>query len=116
MRIFIFIIFLLFINCASNSNQKSSCQNNGKIDFMYINIPCEKCVDLITEILDKNEYVFTYDIIRNKDSHILINYCYNYKKTTPIKIEEKFSSNNFPINKQITESQKLNLSKLCCNN
>ena len=116
MKIFILIIFLLFINCASNSNQKSSCQNNGKIDFLYINIPCEDCINVINDIFANNINIFNYEMIRNKESHIIINYCYNYKKTTPVEIEEKFSSNNFPINKQMTESQKLNLSEFCCNN
>tara|TARA_B100000287_G_scaffold349688_1_gene338323 strand:- start:1007 stop:1354 length:348 start_codon:yes stop_codon:yes gene_type:complete len=115
MRIFIFIIFLLFINCASNSNQKSSCQNNGKIDFMYINIPCEKCVDLITEIMDNNEHVFSYDIIRNKDSHILINYCYNYKKIQSKDIEKMMTNNNFAINKSMTQNQEKYLQSICCN-
>ena len=116
MRIFIFIIFLLFINCASNSNQKASCQNNGKIDFLYINIPCENCINVINDIFANDINIFNYEMIRNKESHIIINYCYNYEKTTPVEIEEKFSSNNFPINKQMTESQKLNLNELCCNN
>jgi len=115
MRIFIFIIFLLFINCASNSNQKSSCQNNGKIDFMYINIPCEKCVDLITEIMDNNEHVFSYDIIRNKDSHILINYCYNYKKINSKNVEKMMINNNFSINKSMTQEQEKYLQSICCN-
>ena len=116
MNKFILFFILLFIGCSlDNSLNNLTCENNGKIDFMYVNIPCEKCVDLIAEIMDNNEYVFSYDIIRNKDSHILINYCYNYKKINSKNVEKMMINNNFSINKSMTQEQEKYLQSICCN-
>ena len=112
----ILILLLLLFGCAPSSLQKSTCQNNGRIDFIYINIPCDECVTLIESIFENNLNIFSYDTIRNKESHIMVNYCYNYKKITPQGIERILIDNNFPINKPMTETQKLKLSELCCNN
>ena len=108
------IIFLLFINCVSNSSQKLSCEDNGKIDFLYINIPCEECVTTINSFFENDENIFSYDMIRNKESHVIINYCYNYKKTSPSKIEKSLTDNIFAINKTLTGAQKAKLNDLCC--
>ena len=114
MNKFILSILLLLISCSSNSLQKSTCQNNGRIDFMYINIPCDDCTYLIESIFENNLNIFSYDIIRNKESHIMINYCYNYKKTAPQDIEKILTDNNFSINKPMNDIEKRRLQELCC--
>ena len=48
-------LFLFLIGCAkmsSDSSNKASCANNGNVDFIYINSPCEECVLVVEEILD----------------------------------------------------------------
>ena len=114
MNKFILIIFLLLIGYASNSTQKQTCQDSGKIDFMYVNIPCDECVNLIESIFTDHPHIFSYDIIRNKETHIIINYCYNYKKTNSQDIEETLIDNNFSINQSMTEIQEKSLQSLCC--
>ena len=108
----ILLIILLFTGCASNNIK--TCKNHGAIDFIYINIPCEKCADLIATIFDNNIDIFNYDILHNKENYIIINYCYNYKKTTPDKIEKIIADNNFSINKRMTIEQDIYLQSLCC--
>ena len=114
MNKFILIIILLFIGCAPNNFQESTCLNNGSIDFMYINIPCDECINLIENILKNNPHIFNYDITQNKKNHIIINYCYDYKKISPQNIEKIFTDNSFPINKSMTDAQNKNLQDLCC--
>ena len=114
MKRILLIFFLLIINCVSNNSHKLSCESNGKIDFMYINIPCEECVSIIDNFFGNEENIFSYDMIRNKESHIIINYCYNYRKTSPSKIEKRLTDNNFAINQALTEAQKSKLIELCC--
>ena len=110
----VLIIILLLSGCALDGKHKSTCQNNGAIDFMYIDIPCEGCVDFIEDIFKNNSHIFSYDIIRNKENHLIINYCYNYKKIRSQDIEKMLTDNNFSINQTITDIQKSELQKLCC--
>ena len=113
MKNFILIILLLFIGCASNV--EASCENSGMVDFMYINVPCDDCIPLIENIFKNNSNIFSYDIMQNRGNHIIINYCYNYKKITPQDIEKIILDNNFPINNSITSKQAQYLQNLCCN-
>ncbi len=112
----IFLICFFVISCStSNTNLKSqSCQNNGTIDFLYINIPCESCIQFIEELIEDNDGIFDYNIIGNKNEHILINYCYNDNLVSKLDIEEMFRSNGFILDREINEQQLLSLKALCC--
>ena len=109
-------LLLFFISCSTNpTNLKSqSCQKNGTIDFLYINIPCDSCISLVEQIMKSTDSIFDYNIIGSKDTHILVNYCYNNEKTSKLLIQELFLENGFVINQQMTESQIINLESLCC--
>ena len=113
---FLLIVFLLLTGCAQNNlnREKPTCQNEGMIDFMYINIPCEGCLDIIKDIMDENLEIFNYEIIQNKENHILINYCYNYSSTSAATIEESLLNKGFPINQSMTEQQQNTLQTMCC--
>ena len=67
---------------------------------MYINIPCEECVIIIEETLDLNSNIFDYNMVRNKENHILINYCYNSKNTDVFSIEKSFLRKDFTFYRQ----------------
>ena len=112
----IFLICFFVISCStSNTNLKSqSCQNNGTIDFLYINIPCESCIQFIEELIEDNDGIFDYNIIGNKNEHILINYCYNDNLVSKLDIEEMFRSNGFILDREINKQQLLSLKALCC--
>tara|TARA_B100001540_G_scaffold317379_1_gene350311 strand:+ start:201 stop:578 length:378 start_codon:yes stop_codon:yes gene_type:complete len=112
----ILLLCFFVISCSSNniSLQSQSCQNNGTIDFLYIHIPCNSCINLVEEIIESNEGIFDYNIIGNKDTHILINYCYNQNKTSKMLIQEMFLKNGFAINQQMTDMQIDDLESLCC--
>ena len=88
------------------------------IDFIYINIPCKGCIELIEDTLDSNQEIFSYDITENnvyEDIFLLINYCYNYNTTTSAIIEESVVDKGFSINGMIPEEQKIILENACCN-
>ena len=114
MNSLVLIIILLLSGCALDSKHKSTCQNNGAIDFMYIDIPCEECVDFIEDIFKNNSHIFSYDIETVSEHLLFINYCYNYKKITSQNIENMLTDNNFSINQTITDSQEDKLRELCC--
>ena len=108
------ILFLLFIGCSKiNSPIKSSCSNNGNIHFMYVNVPCEECVIMIEEILDLNPNIFDYNMVRNKENHVLVNYCYNYQETDFLFIEKSISDIGLLVNQPIG-NQNINSDNLCC--
>ena len=115
MRIFVLTICFLFIlGCSNLKKTFPTCENNGTVNFMYINIPCDNCINLIIEILESNSDIFNYDIIRNKDTHILINYCYDYNNTSSFIIEKKMIEKGFSMNETLNETQKKILENLCC--
>jgi len=107
---------LLFLNCSNTSiiNKAPNCQNNGTIDFLYINIPCNDCIHFVEGLIEDNEGIFDYNIIANKDEHILINYCYDNSSTSKLLIEEVFRDNGFIANQEMTEQQINFLENLCC--
>lgn len=108
------ILFLLFIGCSKiNSTIKSSCSNNGNIHFMYVNVPCEECVIMIEEILDLNPNIFDYNMVRNKENHILINYCYNYQETDVLFIEKSIADIGLLVNQSL-ENKLITSKTLCC--
>jgi len=109
-----FIFFIFLIGCAKvGFSNKKSCANNGDIHFMYVNVPCEECVIMIEEILDLNSNIFDYNMVRNQDNHILINYCYNSSETDVLFIEKSISDRGLSVN-QATGSQNINSDNLCC--
>ena len=115
MRVFVLTVcFLLILGCSSLNKAFPTCKNNGTVDFMYINIPCDNCLDIIIEIMESNSDVFNYDIIRNKESHVLMNYCYNYNNTSSFIIEKKMIEKGFSMNETLNETQKKILENLCC--
>ncbi len=108
------IFIILFIGCAKvGFSNKKSCANNGDIHFMYVNVPCEECVMAIEEVLDLNSNIFDYNMVRNQDSHILINYCYNSEETDVLFIEKSISDMGLSVN-QAAGSQHINSDNLCC--
>ena len=108
------ILFLLIIGCSKISSPKTdSCAKNGDIHFMYVSIPCEECAFAIEETLDSNPNIFDYNMVRNKENHILINYCYNSKKTDVIFIEKSIAEMGLSINQSIS-GRLDNLNTLCC--
>ena len=108
----ILIIVLLFIGCASNSAR--TCKNHGAIDFIYINVPCEGCIDLVNTIFANNNGIFSYDVTHNKEDNIMVTYCYDYKKINPEEIEKNMVDNNFPVNKKMNAQQEKYLKSICC--
>ena len=115
MRSLLLTVSFLFISSCSNLSQASpTCKNNGTIDFMYINILCDNCINVIIEIMDSNSDIFNYDIIRNKENHVLINYCYNYNNTASFIIEKKLTDKGFSINEPLNADQKKLINDLCC--
>lgn len=116
MKKLLFLVVLLFLSCSANTaitKDSPNCQNSGTIDFLYINIPCDSCIGFIEQIIENNDAIFDYNIIANKDRHILINYCYN-KDTSKLLVEEMFRSSGFIINQEMTEQQLEFLETLCC--
>ena len=111
---FILILFLLFIGCSKiNPTIKSSCSNSGNIHFMYVNVPCEECVIMIEEILDLNPNIFDYNMVRNKENHILINYCYNSQETDVLFIEKSIADIGLLVNQGL-ENKLIISNTLCC--
>ena len=111
---FIIIFFLLFMGCTKiEPTIKSSCSNNGNIHFMYVDVPCEECVSMIEEIFNLNSNIFDYNMVRSKENHILINYCYNSQKTNIFFIEKSISDIGLLVNQPIT-SRNINSDNLCC--
>ena len=109
-----FIILLLLIGCSKiNSSNKENCGDHGEFDFMYIYVPCEECVVTIEEILDSNPNIFDYNMVRNKENHIIIYYCYNHKETNVLFIEKSIIDMGLSIN-QNTGAQKIKSNVLCC--
>ncbi len=108
------IILLLAMGCTTiSSDNKSSCSKNGNIHFMYVNIPCEECVMMIEEILDSNPNIFDYNMVRNKENHILINYCYNSEQTDILFIEKSISDIGLLVNQNL-ENKLIISDTLCC--
>ena len=64
--------------------------------------------------MDSTSDIFNYDIIRNKENHVLINYCYNYNNTASFIIEKKITDKGFSINEPLNADQKKLLNDLCC--
>ena len=106
-----FIIFFLLIGCTkigpSNTN---TCANNGNVDFIYIDVPCEECVIEIETILDSNSNIFDYDMVRNKENHIIIWICYHSKNTDILSIEKSITDIGLSVNQDILNTQ----TTLCC--
>tara|TARA_Y100001970_G_C14158967_1_gene817354 strand:- start:910 stop:1245 length:336 start_codon:yes stop_codon:yes gene_type:complete len=108
---------LLFLGCSTNTattKDSPNCQNSGTIDFLYINVPCDDCIHFVEGLIENNGAIFDYNIIANKEQHILINYCYNNSMTSKLLIEEEFRDNGFIANQEMTEKQILFLENLCC--
>ena len=118
-RIQILIILLFCLSCGTvTQNNSQTCENDGMINFTYINIPCKNCIYLIQDILDSNKAIFNYDITENnmnEQIYLLINYCYNQTIISPDIIEQELIDNGFVINDKLSE-QKINiLNDRCCN-
>ena len=65
-RIQILIILLFCLSCGTvTQNNSQTCENDGMINFTYINIPCKNCIYLIQDLLDSNQAIFNYDITEN---------------------------------------------------
>lgn len=114
------LLLLLLFGCSqiAQTTSRTTCQNDGTIDFMYINIPCKECIELIKDTLDANQEIFSYDITENniyEDVFILINYCYNYNTMSSPIIEESITDKGFIISGVTSEEQKIILKNTCCN-
>ena len=113
------IIFLFCIQCGTiNQNQLKSCEDDGMINFTYINIPCKECVYFIQDLFNLNKAIFNYDITENNihnQTYILINYCYNHTIISPDIIEQELIDNGFIINEKLTEEKTAILKDRCCN-
>ena len=117
MKKLLFLVVLLFLSCSANtatSKDSSNCQNSGTIDFLYINVPCDDCIHFVEGLIEDNEGIFDYNIIANKDEHILINYCYDNNSTSKLLIEEELRDNGFIANQEATVQQINFLENLCC--
>ena len=109
------ILFVLIIGCSNLGSKSPTCEKNGTIDFMYINIPCESCIMVIEEIMKSNSDIFDYDIIINQDNHIMINYCYNSSNISRLMVEKNILDYGFPINQPLTDKDRRNLTQKYCN-
>ena len=108
------IFIILFISCTKvGFPNKKSCANSGEIHFMYVNVPCEECVVMIEEILDLNSNIFDYNMVRNRENHILINYCYNSQETDVLFIEKSITDIGLLVNQGL-ENKLIALNTLCC--
>ena len=114
MNFFYLISFILITGCYNITQQASTCKNSGNIDFIYINTPCDECIDMISKIINSNPNIFNSEIIRNKENHILINYCYNYHNTSSFLIEKTITDKGFLINQSLDDIKKQELESLCC--
>jgi len=118
-RIQILIILLFCLSCGTvTQNNSQTCENDGIINFTYINIPCKNCIYLIQDLLDSNQAIFNYDITENNfhnQIYLLINYCYNHAITSPDIIEQNLIDNGFVINGNLSEEKITLLQDRCCN-
>tara|TARA_Y100001960_G_C14267490_1_gene630589 strand:+ start:163 stop:546 length:384 start_codon:yes stop_codon:yes gene_type:complete len=118
-RIQILIILLFCLGCGTvTQNNSQTCENDGMINFTYINIPCKNCIYLIQDILDSNKAIFNYDITENnmnEQIYLLINYCYNQTIISPDIIEQELIDNGFVINEKLSEQKITILNDRCCN-
>ena len=118
-RIQILIILLFCLGCGTvTQNNSQTCENDGMINFTYINIPCKNCIYLIQDILDSNKAIFNYDITENnmnEQIYLLINYCYNQTIISPDIIEQELIDNGFVINDKLSEQKITILNDRCCN-
>ena len=80
---------------------------------MYVNVPCEECIIMIEEILDSNPNIFDYNMVRNKENHVLINYCYNSEQTDILFIEKSITDIGLLVNQNL-ESKLITSDTLCC--
>ena len=112
---FINIFFILLIGCSNLGTKQPTCQNNGTIDFMYINIPCEDSIHIIEEIMESTSDIFDYNIIANQNNHIMVNYCYDNNIISQLMIEKKILEYGFPINQPLTDQELESLTKKYCN-
>ena len=113
------VVAILLLSCSVNNaelNQRSNCQNGGTIDFIYVNIPCESCIQFIEQLIEQNNNIFDYNIIAKNNQHILINYCYNHTLISKLEIESFFRENGFIANQEMNENQLVVLESLCCIN
>ena len=111
------VVVILLLSCSANNvgfNQRPNCQNNGTIDFIYVNIPCESCIQFIEQLIEQNNNIFDYNVIAKNNQHILINYCYNHTLISKLEIESFFRENGFTANQEMNENQLVALESLCC--
>ena len=100
---------MFLMSCMKfNSSSLESCANDGEIHFIYIDAPCEECIIEIQEFFNSNSNIFDYNMVRHKENHVLINYCYNSKKTDVIFIEKNILDMGLSINGVTINSP------LCC--
>ena len=118
-RIQILIILLFCLSCGTvTQNNSQTCENDGMINFTYINVPCKNCISLVQDLLDSNQAIFNYDITENNihnQIYLLINYCYNNAITSPDIIEQNLIDNGFVINGNLSEEKITLLQDRCCN-
>ena len=118
-RIQILIILLFCLSCGTvTQNNSQTCENDGMINFTYINIPCKNCIYLVQDLLNSNQAIFNYDITENNihnQIYLLINYCYNNAITSPDIIEQNLIDNGFLINENLSEEKITFLQDRCCN-
>ena len=118
-RIQILIILLFCLSCGTvTQNNSQTCENDGMINFTYINIPCKNCIYLVQDLLNSNQAIFNYDITENNihnQIYLLINYCYNNAITSPDIIEQNLIDNGFVINENLSEEKITLLQERCCN-
>ena len=69
---------------------------------------------IIEELLESNSNIFDYNMVRNKENHILINYCYNSKKTDVFLIEQSITDIGLSVNQGAVNSQQGVSEILCC--
>ena len=104
------IIILLFVSCSTlNQSKKGTCEKNGMIDFMYIHVPCNECIELINSTMKENLSIFNYEITENTangNTFILINYCYNYDTISKNRIEKDLLNKGFVLNNTLSKQQK----------
>ena len=115
MKLFLInILFMLIIGCSNLGSKSPTCENNGTIDFMYINIPCENCIMIIEEIMESNANIFDYNIIANQNNHIMVNYCYDSNITSQLMVEKNILEHGFPVNQTLTDQKLNSLAKIYC--
>ena len=112
MKSYLFLLVILF-SCSKLDSLNPNCKNNGKIDFMMIDMPCKEAIKIIDALFAEHPLIFDYDIINESSGFTIINYCYDEKYSSK-DMKTLLNQKGFTINQKITPKEKDALRSLYC--